>query len=382
MNSPRRILYVVNDAAFFLSHRLPIAAAARAAGFDVHVATPEGEAARGIPRLGFAFHALDMTRSGMHPMAEARTILGLIRLYRSLAPDLVHHVALKAVLYGGIAARLTEVPAAVSVLTGLGHTFVANGWRARVLRRLVSGTFRFALGHPNEVVIFQNPDDQRAMLEMGAISSEGAVLIRGSGVDMREFSPTPEPDEPVLTVLASRMLWSKGIGEFVEAARRLRRAGVRARFALVGDIDPDNPAAVPAAQLAEWNDTGVVEWWGRRDDMPTVFAQCHVMCLPSYYGEGVPKALIEAAACARPIVTTDAPGCREVVRDGDNGLLVPIRDVEALAAALRRLIESRELRTRMGHRSREIAVAEFSVEHVVRATLAVYERLLSRKHES
>jgi glycosyltransferase involved in cell wall biosynthesis len=281
------------------------------------------------------------------------------------------------VLYGGIAARLTGVPASVGALTGLGHVFVAAGPKARALRSVVARVMRFALGHPNGAIIFQNPDDQRILVERGIVPPDAAVLIRGSGVDLEQYAPAPEPDGPVLVVLASRMLWSKGVGEFVDAAQRLRRDGVHARFALVGGTDPGNPAAVPADTLTRWRDSGVLEWWGRKDDMPGVFASSHVVCLPSYYGEGVPKVLIEAAACGRPIVTTDAPGCREVVREGDNGLLVPMRDSEALAAALRRLIGSAQLRRVMGSRSREIAVAEFSVEHVIEATLALYERLLA-----
>jgi glycosyltransferase involved in cell wall biosynthesis len=202
-------------------------------------------------------------------------------------------------------------------------------------------------------------------------------LIRGSGVDMNIFTPRPEPEGVPVVILAARMLWAKGIGEFVDAARLLREQKVEARFVLVGESDPGNPSAVPVWQLEQWHDSGVVEWWGACSDMPRVFAEAHVVCLPSYYPEGVPKVLIEAAACGRPIVTTDVPGCREVVRHEENGLLVPTRDPVALAAALRRLIMSPALRDFLGRRGREIAVAEFGLERVIAETLAVYGDLLS-----
>jgi glycosyltransferase involved in cell wall biosynthesis len=197
------------------------------------------------------------------------------------------------------------------------------------------------------------------------------VLIRGSGVDMRRFVPVPEPSGAPLVVFASRMLWAKGVAEFVEGARISKARGSHARFILVGDTD-DNPGAVSVTQLAQWERSGVVEWWGHRSDMPQVFAQSAVVVLPSIYREGVPKVLIEAAACGRPIVTTDMPGCREIVRDAVNGFLVPVRDAEAVAEAVGRLIADDRLRRHMGDASREIAVREFAVEVVVRSTLKIY----------
>lgn len=375
MANPRRILYVVNDAAFFLSHRSALAEAARAQGYEVHVATPEDEAAAKIRRLGFGFDAVDISRRGVTPLREASTLVALLRLYRRLRPDLVHHITIKPVVYGGIAARIARVPAVASAITGLGWVFNARGFKRRILRFLVTNTYRVALAHGNSTVIFQNPDDRRLMVDAHLVPANRTTLIKGSGVDMRRFVPTPQPPGIPLVVLASRMLWDKGIGEFVEAARSLRREGVSARFALVGDTDPGNPAAVTKVQLDAWKTQGDVEWWGRREDMPDVFAQSHLVCLPSY-GEGVPKVLIEAAACARPIVATDSPGCREIVRHEESGLLVPIRDAPALASAMRRLIESAELRSKMGASGRELATQGFSVDEVIAQTLDVYEALL------
>ncbi len=228
----------------------------------------------------------------------------------------MHHVALKPVLYGSIAARLAGVPGVVNAFAGLGHAFSSRDPRRRVLRALISRLLRVALRGARSKVIVQNKDDADTLVRGRIMAREDIVLIRGSGVDLDLFTPKPEPAGDGLVVLPSRMIWEKGVGEFVEAARRLRRDGVRARFALVGEPDADNPAAVPAETLKAWKAEGDVEVWGRRDDMPAVLAEAWVVCLPSYYGEGVPKSLLEAAAAGRPIVTTDMPGCREVVQEG------------------------------------------------------------------
>lgn len=372
-----RILFVVNVDWFFLSHRLPLARAARDAGFEVHVATSLGECRDTIRAEGFFAHHVPFSRKGTNPVGEFRTLWEVLRLYRRVRPDLVHQVTIKPVVYGGAAARLARVPASVCALTGLGHMFVARGPRASLGRAMLRPFLRFALGHPNGRTVFQNPDDRNAFVSTKLVESRRAVLIRGSGVNMVQFSPTEEPEGPPLVVLPARMLRNKGVGDFVDAARRVRADGVAARFALVGRIDPGNPLAVPESELLEWDREGVVEWWGYRDDMPGVFTHSHVVCLPSSYGEGVPKALIEAAASGRAIVTTDTPGCREIVRHGENGMLVPVRDAGALAAALKALIEDPALRRGMGRRGREIAAAEFSVEKIVEETLALYRDLLS-----
>ncbi len=370
-----RILYVVNDANFFLSHRLPLALAAQGEGFDVHVATPLSDDAEKILAVGFTFHPIPLTRRGVHLGEELASVVALYRLYRKVKPDLVHLVTIKPVLYGGIAARLAGVPAVVSAVTGLGYVFIARGFKASLLRMIVKGAYRFALGHANGRVIFQNPDDRSSFLMSRLVDARQTVLIKGSGVDMAQFSPVPEPPGLPLVVFAARMLWDKGVGEFVDAARQLCDRGIKARFALVGDTDSGNPAAVPKSQLESWQQSDVVEWWGQHANMPMVFAKAHIVCLPSYR-EGLPKVLIEAAASGLPIVATDVPGCREIVRDGENGFLVPVRDATALAEALRRLIEDAELRRRMGAKGREIAMAEFSVERVVSETLDVYRQLL------
>lgn len=371
-----RVLFVDNDVNSFYSYRIEMARATRDNGFDVHIACPPGKAMEILLKEGFTFHPIPMTRSGLKPWKEIGTIVALFKLYRKLRPDLVHHLRLKPVLYGGLAASAARVPAVVGLLTGLGYVFIAETGKASILRKLVTLSCKLAFRRGNQRVIFQNPDDRFVFVESQILPAHKTVLIKGSGVDVKTYAPTPEPAGIPVVLLAARMLRDKGVVEFVEAAQSLRKAGVQARFVLVGETDPGNPTAISIDQLRQWADAGDIEWWGQRSKMQDVLAQSHIVCLPSLR-EGVPKVLIEAASCGRPIVTTDAPGCREIVRSGENGLLVPVRDSRALAEALRLLIENAALRASMGAKGREIVVEEFSVERVVSETLGVYRELLT-----
>lgn len=376
VSTTHKILFVVNDGPFFLSHRLALAEAARKAGYEVHVATPQDGGAVRIREHGFPFHPIPIIRGGTHPAQEVRSFVALWRLYRRLRPDLVHHVTIKPVLYGGIAARLARVPATVYAVTGLGYLFVTRSAKAAALRAVVKAIYRLALRHRRSRVIFQNPDDLAFFRDQRLVRPGQPALIRGSGVDTAVFCPHPEAQGAPVVTFASRMIWDKGIGEFIGAVKLLRGRGVEARFVLVGDTDPDNPAAVPPGQLMAWQASGLVEWWGRSDDMPAVFARSHVVCLPSYR-EGLPKVLIEAAACGRALVAADVPGCREIVRHGVNGLLVPARSETDLADALQALLDSPRRRKEMGAAGRRLAVEEFSLDRVVRETLELYRDLLS-----
>ncbi len=367
---------MVNDAGYFFAHHLPVADGAQAAGYEVHVAAPESDRAPEITARGFGFHSIGMSRRGMLAWKEMQAIWGLFHLYRRLKPRLVHHITIKPIIYGGVAARLAGVPAAISIITGTGFVFKSKRSRARFLRAWVPLAYRVVFAHPNSAVIFQNPDDRDTFVREGIVPPGKTALILGCGVNLNRFTPQPPPDGAPVVMFASRMLWDKGVAEFVDAARLLRRCGAHARFVLVGDADPGNPASVPGKQLREWRDSGDVEWWGHRNHMPQVLAQASILCLPTAYGEGLPQILLEAAASGLAIVTTDWPGCREVVRHGQNGLLVPVKDVKNLADALGELIRDRTLRERMGTRGREIAVAEFSVEKVVAENLELYRRLL------
>ena len=371
----RRLLLVVNNPSFFLSHRLPVAIAARRAGWDVHIATPEGSSVPRIRDAGLGWHAIPLSRSGMHPVREAGSIAALNGLYRRLQPRIVHHITPKVVLYGTTAARLARVPAVVNAISGLGHAFAGNGMFLDPLRIAASVGYRLMLRHPRMRVIFQNADHRSAFVSRGWIRDVDAVLIPGSGVDTTVYAPGEGKHEgPPVVVLAARLLWTKGVGEFVEAASQLRTRGIAARFALVGEPDPGNPGSVTPRDLARWQAEGVVEYWGFQHDMARVYSEADVACLPSYT-EGMPKTLIEAAASGLPIVASDEPGCRAVVSDGSNGLLVPVRDASGLAAALERLIADAGLRGRLGAAGRTRAMQEFAIEHIVAAHLSVYEEL-------
>jgi glycosyltransferase involved in cell wall biosynthesis len=288
----------------------------------------------------------------------------------------LHHVAAKAIFYGSLAALMSpHRPAIVNAPVGMGYVFSSKDWLARFLRPCLRLGYRLLLNPRRSRVIFENPDDAGWLVDNGVVRSSDAVVIRGAGVDVRRFRPAPAPAGPPVVALVARMLRDKGIYEFVEAAHRLHDAGVNARFVLIGVPDPENPASVPVEQLRSWHGQKGVEWWGFQEDMPSTWRQVHIACLPSSYREGLPKALIEAAACGLPIVTTDAVGCREVVKNGDNGLLVPAGDVPALAKALRILIADEDLRSRMGKRSRARAEGEFTSEQVIAQTLGVYRSL-------
>lgn len=373
---PLRILFVVNEASFFLSHRLPLACAARALGYDVHVATPGSDDVRRIRSEGFMHHAFPLDRKGINPLRDIRSIGALARIFAKARPDLIHTVTIKPVLYGGIAARLVGVPAVVSAISGLGYVFVGNGLPLRIVRAIVKTGYRFALKRERACVIVQNQEDRALITQDIGVNSDSVVLIPGSGVNLDQFRPSREPDGLPVIMLASRMLWDKGVGEFVAAAKRLRDEGISARFVLVGDTDSGNPAAVPTDRLVAWSDAGIVEWWGRREDMAQVLAQAHVVCLPSYYREGVPKILLEAAASGRPIITTDTPGCRDAVADGSSGILVRSRDVTGLANAVRRLIENPSLRLTMALQGRKMAEARFDVARVIDQTMDIYRSLI------
>lgn len=369
-----RLLFVVTEDWYFVSHRLALAVAARQAGFDVAVATRVGKQGETIRAAGIRLLPFSLSRHGGNPIWE---IAALVNLYRQERPDIVHHVALKPIVYGALAAWMARVPAQVNAVAGLGWLFTSANGLMRLIRPAARWILVRLLRAPGSLTIVQNPDD-RALLLRSHLPESRIRMIRGVGIDPTVFSPAPEPPGLVCIVLAARMLWDKGVGEFVEAARLLTQAGVRARFVLAGAPDSGNPASVSEATLGGWHGHNGVEWWGWRDDMPAVFRKAHIACLPSYYGEGLPKVLLEAAACGLPIVTTDAPGCREVVRDGRNGLLVPPRDAGALAEAIGKLVQDRALRIRMGASGREIVTQEFSSERIVKETLAVYRELLAQ----
>jgi glycosyltransferase involved in cell wall biosynthesis len=373
-----RLLFVVTEDWIFWTYRLDLARAARAAGWEVLVATRVQDFGKRIEDEGFQLFPVPFRRGGQVSWGELRSLFELVRLYRDVQPDLVYHAALKPILYGSWAARRARVPAVLNVFAGLGHVFMASGWWAALRRTIVGWALRPTLALPHSRVVFYNREDLDQFVLDGIVRKDQAVIIQGSGVDVEKFVPAPEKEGDPVVVLVSRMLRDKGVGEFVEAAVLLKAQGIRAKCVLVGDVDRENPTGIPEAQLREWQQTGVIEWWGHQENMPALFASAHIVVLPSYR-EGLSRVLLEGAACARPLVATDVPGCREIVRHGDNGLLVSPKDPHALFQAIAMLIRDPAMRLRMGRRGREIVVQEFSLHRIAEQTLNLCRDLLESR---
>ncbi len=373
----RRLLMVVTEDWYFRQHWQAQAEAAARAGWDVAVATrvnaPDHAAA--ITAAGLRLVPLAMNRRSLNPLRELGAVGELVRLYRREQPDLIHHVALKPVLYGSLAARWAGVPHWLNGLPGLGYVYASDEPKARLLRPLIGGLFRLLLNHRRSRVLLQNHDDAK-FFAAGIVAPERVHCVRGVGVDIQRYAPVPEPPGPPLAVLAARMLWEKGVAELVEAARLLRSRNVPLRIALVGGPDPGNPRSVPEEVLRGWQAEGLVEWWGLRDDMPEVWRQASIAVLPTTYREGLPTVLLEAAATGRPLIATDMPGCREVVRPGETGLLVPPGDAVALAEALATLAGDAALRARLGAAARRAAETEFAVPVVTAQVLDLYRQMM------
>ena len=367
-----KLLYLISEDWFFCSHFMARALAAKSAGFDVVVLTRVGTQADAIRAHGIRVVAWPHDRKSLNPWHELKSIAHVLRVYRTERPDIVHHIAIKPIFHGTIAALLANIPHIVNAPVGMGYIFSSSDRRARLLRGPVSLALRLLLNPRRSQVIFENPDDLRHLTASGAVRAKAARLIRGAGIDLSVFVASPEPDQIPEVVLPARMLWDKGVGDFVAAAQQLKARGIQARFVLAGASDPSSFAAIPESTLTGWAREGAVDYLGFCSDMPALLARSAIVCLPSTYREGLPKVLLEALATGRPVVTTDVEGCRETVLPDVNGLLVPPRDPARLADALQKLLSNPPLRLAMGKASRALAEAEFSQEKINAETLNVY----------
>lgn len=370
----RRVLYVVNEDFAFLLNRLPMARAARAAGYEVHVATNVNKGAEAIASEGFILHPIPFRRGGLSPFSAIPTILAIRRVENDVKPDVVHHSGLQCCVYGSLAAIGSKVPL-VNAITGLGYIFTSVNWRTRLLRQGMVWLLPGLLNRKSSTILVQNPDDRSTLLRLG-IKPSRTVLIPGSGVDTDALQPLPEPAGPITFGFAGRLLVDKGIRALVAAHSILRSQGHEFNLVIAGNPDPANPTSVSLGEVEQWNRRPGVSWLGHIDDIVSLWRSCHLAVLPSHR-EGLPVSLLEAAACGRPLVATDAPGCREIVVDGRTGLLVPIENPDALAQAILKLANSPELRARFGQEARQLVVDKLSAKIIGNSIVQLYDQLAS-----
>ena len=399
-----KIVLFANTEWYLYNFRRSLAVALRDAGHEVILLSPAGAYGEKLQELGFRWTAAPMSRRSLNPLRETALVWWLYGLFRREQPDVIHAFTIKCAVYGAFAARLAKVPARVSAVAGMGYVFTNEDAQARALRPVVRSLLRVTLGGRGARLILQNPDDVAFFRRERLVDPATIRLIPGSGVDCTRFSPpagrssnghsmeagsqvegdktardsqkgvSPRP-ATFRVLLAARLLWDKGVAEYVGAARMLLADGRRVCFLLAGAPDPGNPAAVAVSTLQEWEKEGLVTWLGHVDDIPALFETVDMVALPSYR-EGLPKGLIEAGAFGLPLITTDVPGCREVVTHEVDGLLVPVRDAAALAAAIARLQDDPLLRARLGQAARAKVLAEFDERIVIERTFAVYRELL------
>jgi len=370
-----KIILSANTDWFLYNFRFSLAKFLSEQGFNVVLVSPPGKYTSNFEQNGFRWLAWDLGRQSIHPWREIKSLKQLIQIYRQEKPDLIHHHTIKPVLYGSSVARILGLRNVVNSITGRGYVFSGNDLKAKFLKQLVSPFYRYALNHPNYAIIFENKIDKQYFIDHKFIPEERTWLIGGVGVDINQFTPSPEPEDIPTILYSGRMLWDKGVGILVEAARLLK-SKIECRIVLVGEPDPGNPSSIDPQQLQNWDNEGIIEWLGWKSDMHKVYQQSNIVTLPTMYGEGVPTVLLEAAASGRATVATDILGCRDITIDGFTGLLIPVNDQEALANALLKLITDPGLRHKMGSNGRQLVLEKFTTDHVNKATMGVYVSVL------
>lgn len=370
-----KLLIVVNVDWFFVSHRLEVAQEAVKRGWEVHVATTLTGTVDALNAHGFHVHPIKVDRSSTNPIGLLGTVKELRQLFRRIQPDVVHLVTIKPVLCGGLAARTTGMPAVVYAISGLGHVFTAKGVVGFIRKQLVRLMYKSALKVNRKTVIFQNTEDRRSLEEIGSVTRAESTLIPGSGVDVESYDVTELPQDKPVFLMASRLIRSKGVMEYSEAAALLHAEGIEAEFWLAGAADHQNPEGLTEKEIQEISNAGHVQLLGHRRDVPKLMERSSIVVLPSYYGEGLPKVLIEASAAGRPIITTDTPGCRDAIENGLTGLLVEERNVADLANAMRRFATNNLLQEQMGANGRRRAESRFRIQDVVNKHIEIYDDL-------
>ena len=372
-----KILFIISEDWYFVSHRLALAKSAIQVGYNVALLSRYTNHRKAIENANIETIDWPLDRSSKNPIKELIAIISVISSIRQFRPSIIHSVAMKPVIYSSIASLFTGLDNRIFALAGLGFVFTSNKSYAKILRPFLKVIFSLLFKGKKTKLILQNPDDQRQLLSEGVINPKNIRLIRGAGVDTKTFSFKTIPSNMPIIILPSRMLWSKGIQDFIDCAKVINIDNIMARFVLVGTPDDQNPDSISTQLLTEWHKDGVIEWWEFQSDMPNVFHQSTIVCLPTTYGEGLPKSLLEAASCGRPIVAYDVPGCREIVKDGYNGYLVQPKSIDGLVEAIILLINNYKLCVQMGKDGRKLVKKYFTQEKIAQETMAVWDEVLA-----
>jgi len=363
-----KVLYIVNIDWFFVSHRLPIAEKLLSEGYEVHIATRFTNKRELLINLGFKVHEIEIQRYDTNLFNLLRDILKVITLYQEIKPNLVHLITIKPIIIGLIAGFINPKIKFVASISGLGHIFSSSTFMSSLKRVFINFLYKISFSQKNLKVIFQNKNDLSVLTRITALSSDRTILINGSGIDLKKYIPSSNQSEQPIVLFAGRLLFTKGIMEYVEASKKIKNV----QFLIAGDIDPDNIESISYKNINSWSKLKNVQFLGQQEDMVKIIQSSAIVVLPSYYGEGLPKILIEAAACGVPVITTDHPGCRDAIIPGITGLLVPIKDHLALVKAIKRLIKNRDLRTKMGQEGRKMALDKYDINSVVDRHLSLY----------
>ena len=368
-----KLLFVVNVDWFFISHRLPIALSAIENGYEVHLACADTGKCDSLKGLGIRVHRIKISRSGTHLFSEIQSLWSIFSVVRNVQPDILHGVTIKPVVYSSLVSRICGIRKRVFSISGLGYVFIDESPKAKVLRKIISTLYKLGLNNSSSTVIFQNSTDRQSFIDLNIVQPSSARLIKGSGVDLSEYSYTPIEDDSPSVMFLARLLKDKGVIEFCEAAKSLKRKYPNADFVMVGDLDPENPNSMSSEELSSYVRNGIVRHVGYRKDIPQVISSSTIMVLPSYR-EGLPKSLIEAAACGRAVVTTDVPGCRDAIVPDVTGLLVAMKSTLELEYAIEDLILNPKKTIEMGIKGRKFAEEAFSIEDVIEKHFDIYEQ--------
>jgi glycosyltransferase involved in cell wall biosynthesis len=381
--SNKKIVFFANTDWYLYNFILSLLNAFKEKGWEVVAISPKGNYSERLVAMGIRWISFDFSTKSMNPLKELSVLLRLVRLFKEERPSIIHNFTIKCVLYGSIAAKFTGGIPVVNAVTGLGYIFTDKGFKVSLVRPLIERFYKYAFTMNNIRVIFQNEDDRSFFVKSGLVDKDKTIVIRGSGVDCEWFKPVHNEggakERPVQVLFASRMIREKGVYELIEAARILKKEGVPVEFLFAGGRYPENPSSLTADDIENIKKEGVVQYLGHVDDMPQLISESDIVALPSSYREGTPRILIEAAAMEKPVVATDIPGCRGLVKNEVNGILVPVNNVNALVNAIRKLVENNELRVVMGRKGREIVKEEFDESIIVENTLNVYKELIGHQ---